>query len=176
VLGDVTEWTCPNVNESGEKCGYHTPHKFTVCPRCRRDATGCTLQQHPNAVKAIVLNLAKAGLSQAFIARQVMPGLVSEDTITREKRRDRAFADAIDNGRSSAIAFCMTKLIQNVGHGNQGAIEFYLANSIAWGTERALNDPAAGGTTVVKFNVDPSRILSAAKPKKTEKKPQTKGV
>jgi hypothetical protein len=63
----------------------------------------------------------------------------------------------------------MTKLIQNVGHGNQGAIEFYLANSIAWGTERALNDPAAGGTTVVKFNINPSRILAAAKPKVADK-------
>lgn len=174
ILADTPEWTCATVSEEGQPCGHHQPKPFAVCPRCRNDGSTATLQNQPNTVKAIIINLAKSGLSQKFIATQILPGFVSEDTITREKQRDPAFAAAIDTGRPSAISFCMTKLLQNVAHGHEGAIEYFLTNSIDFGNLRLLGDPKAGGATTLKFTVDPSRIVAAALAKAvTEKKSAT---
>lgn len=101
------------------------------------------------------MNLSRAGLSQHIIAELCE---VSEDTITREKQRDKSFAAALDTGRATAIAYSLARLLENVRDGNQRAIEYHLNNALGWGDRQFLEN-AHGGNVHVTYAVDPTAII-----------------
>lgn len=167
---DKDEWTCFHTMPDGTTCGYHQDYRFATCPRCHgKQANMVRLIRQPSQVKTIVMNLARLGLSQRKIAELVN---VSEDTFTREKQKDKSFAEALDLGRVRSIAFSLTKLKENVRDNVERAIEFDLANSLGWGTERGME--GEGAPTTVKFLVDPSKIVRAAAEHKQTAKPKAK--
>jgi hypothetical protein len=95
-------------------------------------------------VKQIIVNLAIGGLSQAKIAE--LTG-VSQDTLTREKKRDPDFAEALDSGRAASIGNALVALNRNVQNGVQRAIEFRLVNALNWGV-RSFHEGARHGEPI----------------------------
>lgn len=95
--------------------------------------------------RKIELDLAKVEslAAQGLTEEQIGDALgVSRATVTRNKRRDDAFAAAIKRGKAKGIALVSSKLMEQVRGGNITAMIFFLKTRAGW-SERgdiALDD------------------------------------
>lgn len=74
-------------------------------------------------LREVCLKLRRFGLYKETIADILE---VSSRTIRDEELRDPDFAAQMEESKTSAAAYCIGKLIENVQAGNQRAIEYYL--------------------------------------------------
>ncbi len=103
---------------------------------------------------AKVESLAANGLTQEQIAAALG---ISESTLTKRKKENTDFTDAIKRGKAKGIALVTNKLMESIKGGNMTAMIFFLKTQAGWKETNVQEHTGANGTALQPpvFNFNP---------------------
>ena len=101
-----------------------------------------------------VESLAANGLTQEQIAAALG---ISESTLTKRKKENTDFTDAIKRGKAKGIALVTNKLMESIKGGNITAMIFFLKTQAGWKETNVQEHTGANGTALQPpvFNFNP---------------------
>lgn len=101
-----------------------------------------------------VESLAANGLTQEQIAAALG---ISESTLTKRKKENTDFTDAIKRGKAKGIALVTNKLMESIKGGNMTAMIFFLKTQAGWKETNVQEHTGANGTALQPpvFNFNP---------------------
>jgi len=92
---------------------------------------------------AKVESLAANGLTQEQIASALG---ISESTLTKRKKENTDFADAIKRGKAKGIALVTNKLMESIKGGNMTGMIFFLKTQAGWRETQHIDHTSSDGT------------------------------
>jgi len=92
-----------------------------------------------------VESLAANGLTQEQIACALG---ISESTLTKRKKENTDFADAIKRGKAKGIALVTNKLMESIKGGNMTAMIFFLKTQAGWKETNVQEHTGANGSAL----------------------------
>ena len=98
-----------------------------------------------------VESLAANGLTQEQIALALG---ISESTLTKRKKENTDFADAIKRGKAKGIALVTNKLMESIKGGNMTAMIFFLKTQAGWKETNVQEHTGKDGTPLLKTAKD----------------------
>jgi len=93
-----------------------------------------------------VESLAANGLTQEQIAAALG---ISESTLTKRKKENTDFADAIKRGKAKGIALVTNKLMESIKGGNMTGMIFFLKTQAGWKETNVQEHTGANGTALI---------------------------
>ncbi len=93
-----------------------------------------------------VESLAANGLTQEQIAAALG---ISESTLTKRKKENTDFADAIKRGKAKGIALVTNKLMESIKGGNMTAMIFFLKTQAGWKETNIQEHTGANGKDLI---------------------------
>jgi len=93
-----------------------------------------------------VESLAANGLTQEQIACALG---ISESTLTKRKKENTDFADAIKRGKAKGIALVTNKLMESIKGGNMTAMIFFLKTQAGWKETNVQEHTGKDGTALI---------------------------
>ncbi len=95
---------------------------------------------------AKVESLAANGLTQEQIAAALG---ISESTLTKRKKENTDFTDAIKRGKAKGIALVTNKLMESIKGGNMTGMIFFLKTQAGWKETNVQEHTGANGTALI---------------------------
>jgi predicted DNA-binding protein (UPF0251 family) len=92
-----------------------------------------------------VESLAANGLTQEQIASALG---ISESTLTKRKRENTDFTDAIKRGKAKGIALVTNKLMESIKGGNMTGMIFFLKTQAGWKETNVQEHTGANGGVI----------------------------
>jgi len=93
-----------------------------------------------------VESLAANGLTQEQIAAALG---ISESTLTKRKKENTDFTDAIKRGKAKGIALVTNKLMESIKGGNMTGMIFFLKTQAGWKETNVQEHTGANGTALI---------------------------
>lgn len=93
-----------------------------------------------------VESLAANGLTQEQIAAALG---ISESTLTKRKKENTDFTDAIKRGKAKGIALVTNKLMESIKGGNMTAMIFFLKTQAGWKETNVQEHTGANGKDLI---------------------------
>jgi len=112
-----------------------------------------------------VESLAANGLTQEQIAAALG---ISESTLTKRKKENTDFTDAIKRGKAKGIALVTNKLMESIKGGNMTGMIFFLKTQAGWKETNVQEHTGANGTDLPKNNEITITVVDARKNAKTQ--------
>jgi len=95
---------------------------------------------------AKVESLAANGLTQEQIASALG---ISESTLTKRKKENTDFTDAIKRGKAKGIALVTNKLMESIKGGNMTGMIFFLKTQAGWKETNVQEHTGANGKDLI---------------------------
>jgi len=95
---------------------------------------------------AKVESLAANGLTHEQIAAALG---ISESTLTKRKKENTDFTDAIKRGKAKGIALVTNKLMESIKGGNMTGMIFFLKTQAGWKETNVQEHTGANGTALI---------------------------
>jgi len=93
-----------------------------------------------------VESLAANGLTHEQIAAALG---ISESTLTKRKKENTDFTDAIKRGKAKGIALVTNKLMESIKGGNMTGMIFFLKTQAGWKETNVQEHTGANGTALI---------------------------